>query len=60
MKYTAYITQEDTGETVMVPFETDYPESLDYLWSEGNYACDCNRSLFFYKALGYDQENDEC
>lgn len=23
-------------------------EPDDYLWSEGNYSCDCNRSLFFH------------
>lgn len=22
-----------------------------YLWEEGNYSCDCNRALFFAKAL---------
>ena len=24
------------------------PESMLFLWSEGNFSCDCNRSLFFY------------
>lgn len=23
-----------------------------YLWEEGNYACDCNRSLMFWRAKG--------
>ena len=33
----------------------------DYIWSEGNYACDCNRALFFNLAAGI-HENDhyEC
>lgn len=30
-------------------FEDDYPlETVEFLFSEGNYACDCNRSLFLY------------
>lgn len=24
----------------------------DYIWSEGNYACDCNRFMFFERAVG--------
>lgn len=24
----------------------------DYLWSEGNYSCDCNRGMFFAQAAG--------
>lgn len=26
------------------------PEAYEYLWSEGNYACDCNRGLLFDRA----------
>lgn len=22
-------------------------EFMDYIWTEGNYACDCNRAIFF-------------
>ena len=37
-------------------WETDF--SGEYLWSEGNYSCDCNRALFFGYAEG--GEGDEC
>lgn len=30
----------------------------DFIWSEGNYACDCNRHLFFERAGGYDPYSD--
>lgn len=30
-------------------------EFSDYIWSEGNYSCDCNRSLFFQRASGKDE-----
>lgn len=35
-------------------------EFQDFLWSEGNYACDCNRSLFFARAKGLDDPDREC
>lgn len=30
-----------------------WEEHSDYLWTEGNYACDCNRQLFFERAGGH-------
>lgn len=27
-------------------------EFNDWIWTEGNYSCDCNRSLFFGYAIG--------
>lgn len=36
-------------------------ETSDFLWSEGNYACDCNRSLFFNRAGDEpDDKNHSC
>ena len=38
-----------TGDQVVVPYDFDYPdrESLLFIWSEGNFSCDCNRGAFF-------------
>lgn len=37
------------------------PESSDFIWTEGNYACDCNRELFFCRGLDIDEPEDvEC
>lgn len=35
---------------------------VDYIWSEGNYSCDCNRKLFFERAQGNepDDTNTPC
>ena len=33
-------------------------EGYDFLWSEGNYSCDCNRHLFFERASGNLGENE--
>ena len=33
----------------------------EYMWSDGNYGCDCNRSLFFARAAGIEPEHaDKC
>lgn len=31
----------------------------EYMWTEGNYACDCNRFLFHRRALGEDPDFDD-
>jgi hypothetical protein len=35
-------------------------EGSDYMWSEGNYACDCNRALFFARAAGEPDPDRPC
>lgn len=35
------------------------PESAHYMWHDGNYGCDCNRSLFLGRA-GHAVEEMEC
>ncbi len=30
----------------------------DYIWSEGNFACDCNRHDFFEEAAGGESHDD--
>ena len=41
--------------TIFDPEDGDAPS--DYMWSDGNYACDCNRALHFEYAVGakYDE-----
>lgn len=40
------IRENATGEVVRHPEAWDFGDS-DYIWSEGNFACDCNRADFF-------------
>jgi hypothetical protein len=35
-----------------------YVESWRFQWSEGNYGCDCNREIFFYRRRR--PENESC
>lgn len=39
----------------------DYPYEWhgDYIWTDGNYGCDCNRGLFFGYAAGEKGEDIE-
>lgn len=38
----------------------DDVENPDFIWSEGDFACDCNRALFFARAAGEDDPDREC
>lgn len=61
------ITDTTTGEMRSVPdawgFDDD-PNSQDradeFLWSDGNNACDCNRHLLFDRAVGIENEDRQC
>lgn len=34
-------------------------DNSDFIWSDGNYACDCNRHLFFERAVGKEPDWDD-
>lgn len=57
---TVFIRDNATGEVRTMPWEDDWVDVDDYLWSEGNYACDCNRALFFARAVGEDDPSRSC
>lgn len=47
------VTLHDTNTGLTGPFsyeyDDDYPhEVIEFMWTEGNFACDCNRSQFLY------------
>lgn len=35
-------------------------ESPDFIWSDGNFACDCNRHDFFERAAGNEAGDHPC
>lgn len=41
-------------------FESSPDRESDYIWTEGNYACDCNRALFFARAHNEPDPDVEC
>lgn len=46
--YSVVIRNNLTGESRAIHQDDAWSDSTDYLWGEGNYACDCNRALFFF------------
>lgn len=61
VKGTVFVTHVESGETRS--FEDEYAwntEGNDYMWSEGNYSCDCNRALFFARAAGKPDPDVPC
>ena len=47
----------ESGERVTFPYEYGFHE---YMWTEGNYGCDCNRHMFFWEAKGTGLEDIPC
>lgn len=36
------------------------PDEDVYIWEEGNFACDCNRELFFFYSKNEEPEREYC
>jgi hypothetical protein len=56
MPYQVLIRNNATGEERLYTDEHDWNDVGDYIWTEGNYGCDCNRSIFFGRAAGLEPE----
>ena len=54
------IKRNADGLTRVYPFpEYGWDTDMDdYMWSDGNYSCDCNRALFFARAADEDDDID--
>lgn len=53
----ATVTILDTETGKMATYEDKFPEGPwskgdEYLWTDGNFGCDCNRHIFFAQARG--------
>lgn len=59
MKCRLEIRRNSDGKVVICPDE-DWDEANEFMWSEGNYSCDCNRSLFFHRAEGTPDDAGPC
>lgn len=49
------IRENATGREAI--HHTDY-EWNEWQWTDGNFGCDCNRHLFFARAVGEDENED--
>jgi hypothetical protein len=51
------LTRNKTGEKVSFPDSREWDG--DYMWSMGNYSCQCNRALFFERNGGSEITEDD-
>jgi hypothetical protein len=64
--YTIHIRRNSDGKIVDLPWRSYWPEhppwgdSDEYIWSDGNYGCDCNREIFWCRATGEDDTGRGC
>ena len=61
VKIIAHIKRVSNGEirkyeTWDILGKSEFPSTS--MWEQGNYGCDCNRHLFFGRAIGVEPEND--
>jgi hypothetical protein len=60
MAYDVKIRDLSTGEIVTRHFDLLWEDGSEYLWSEGNFSCDCNRALEFSRAKGVEAVDSKC
>ncbi len=53
--YRVLLRDNQTNEERWYTVDSAWEDEV-YLWTEGNWSCDCNRHLFFYG----DNENVDC
>ena len=55
------IRKNDTGETFVYEDDVLWDEEKDclsvFIWTDGNFSCDCNRKIFFDN-IGYQDQDD--
>lgn len=54
------IQHNPTKKIIQFPYEYGNGEDSVFIWEEGNYACDCNRALFFYRAQNLSEKEIDC
>ena len=64
VKVVAHIRKNSTGEIRRCETEEVLEHNADkptvFNWKENNYSCDCNRELFFERAVGKEIDDDTC
>lgn len=50
--YDVSIRNNLTGEVRIHHEDHEWGEASAFIWTEGNFSCDCNRYLFFERAAG--------
>lgn len=58
MPYRVLLRKNETGEERWFDYDQEWGDASDFLWTDGNYACDCNRADFFARAGGETPTDD--
>ena len=58
--YRVLLRDNQAGEERWYTYEFPWDEISYFLWTEGNYGCDCNRHIFFEEATGRDTGDCPC
>jgi hypothetical protein len=58
MPYDVLIRKNATGEIRRRKIDDLWDDVSLYLWTEGNFGCDCNRHLDFERAADHDPGDD--
>jgi hypothetical protein len=56
--YNVSICKLATGETRVYREDSTWNYTNEFMWTEGNFACDCNRAMMFQRAGGEEQTWD--
>ena len=57
--YKIALRNNKTGEVRLSQHDFPWDGTQEYIWSHGNYSCDCNRALFYYD-WGKEADEHEC
>lgn len=59
--YDGVTTLEHHEDRTQFPADArdDSGGATEFMWTEGNYSCDCNRRLFMFRAVGKEPSNEE-
>jgi hypothetical protein len=52
MAYRVEIIRNETGEKRLAERSDEWDDLALYMWTDGNFGCDCNRAMFFADAGG--------
>lgn len=59
MKYAVLIIRNSDNFVRIRVMDVEWDYGSHYWWTEGNFGCDCNRSLSFYRATGCEIDIDD-
>lgn len=60
MKYEIIIIRNSDGVRATHVYEGEWEEVQEFIWTEGNFSCDCNRAILFAAARNEEEPQIIC